>query len=148
METQIFMLENAMGDRQVKEALDSAAEAMKSIQASIGGVDAVQLQTGLIELSGQSIAPPTTIDIEMDFDDQELEQELEQWTSSGSTAVAKTPPLPSSAGVSESKDEANEDISILSLPKVPKENAAKSTSATRKKAEKTPSTKRLMKPVL
>ena len=110
METQMFMLENAMEDRQVQDALKAYTQTMQGLQATVG-VDPTTLQQGL-----EGFLEPNTAVAEFDFDEDELVQELEQWT----TPQKKT----SRAQTIENEDE----ISILSLPEVPAKTLSKKGS--------------------
>ena len=101
METQVFMLENALEDRQIQDALKSASEAMQGIQATVG-VDAAELQN-ILEGSINPVAQASAVEI--DFDEEELALELEQWATPQKKPASETP-----------LDD--DEISILSLPKV------------------------------
>mmetsp|Transcript_21214 Transcript_21214/g.27919 ORF Transcript_21214/g.27919 Transcript_21214/m.27919 type:complete len:510 (+) Transcript_21214:51-1580(+) len=147
METQIFMLENAMGDRQVKDALESAAQAMEGIQSAVGGMDATTLQAELEGLSGQPVVEAATmIDVDMEFDEHELEQELEQWTSPSSSLPENNKSSSSNVGISVESNDADDEISILSLPKVSAQKRTISSSSVSKKKKSSP--RRLIRAVL
>jgi hypothetical protein len=109
LETQIFQIENAMEDRQVYEALQAASKAMEGLHKTVG-VDAETLQEDLTSLATVS-AGSSVVDV--DVDEEELLKELEQWT---------TPQKKKRLEVEE------DDISILSLPKVPSTREASYSS--------------------
>lgn len=98
METQMFMLENAMEDRLVKRALDEAASAISGLQQAVGDPNATT-----IDLTTMNISLP--ID-NIDETDEELMEELEDWV----TPEGKR---------RRSKQDVEDNLSILSLPSVP-----------------------------
>eukprot|EP00980_Cylindrotheca_fusiformis_P003727 scaffold825_cov147-Cylindrotheca_fusiformis.AAC.2 len=132
METQMFLLENAMEDRQVTDAMNEATEAMQSLQDSVGISDLDHLS--------ELLATPqaTATQIGDDESEQELMEELEEWLD-GSTSKGKS--METNAT---SKEEFGDDVSILSLPQVPKPD--KKAVPRRKKKEK--QDRKLLKAVL
>ena len=127
METQMFMLENAMEDRQVHKALDEASNAMKNLQQSIGGSEAQA-----IDLSDITSLLPNAMDLEDEETDKELLKELEEWISPDSRTI-------------EANDNQDE-ISILTMPRIP--TVAPSDSGTIPEKEATGSVSKLMRAVL
>jgi hypothetical protein len=103
METQKFMLENAMEDRHVQKALNEASNAMKRLQQSIGGSSAAQA----IDLNDLTASLPMAMDLDQEETDGELLMELEQWMSPGA---------PTQDGQTSMNED---DISILSMPVIP-----------------------------
>lgn len=100
METQMFMLENAMESRQVQRALEDASTAMKGLQQSVG-TD--------VDLSDLSSSMPINLLEENLEDDDELLAELQEWLEPEKAKNSKNAQsiVP------------DDDISILSLPTVP-----------------------------
>eukprot|EP00957_Ditylum_brightwellii_P001961 150781-Ditylum_brightwellii.AAC.1 len=91
---------------------------MEGIQSAVGGMDATTLQAELEGLSGQPVVEAATmIDVDMEFDEHELEQELEQWTSPSSSLPENNKSSSSNVGISVESNDADDEISILSLPK-------------------------------
>jgi len=121
METQIFMLENAMEDRQVEEMLQEAAQAMKTLNEN-AGVPAIDLSDAAANI---------TLDLFGEEDEEELLEELRKWIS------------PPAEGEVQTKE--GDDVSILSLPTIP---ASVSSASTPSKKEETSSTRKLLKAVL
>jgi hypothetical protein len=99
METQMLMLENAIEDRQVKRALDEAASALSGLQQTVGDPYATS-----VDLTNMTLIPPT-LDM-VDETDEELMEQLEDWVSP-SDKRRKT------------QQEAEDNVSILSMPSVP-----------------------------
>jgi hypothetical protein len=100
METQLFMLENAMEDRHVKKALNEAASAISGLQQSIGDPNAE-----IIDLTQMNISFPSAD--EMDYEtDEDLMEELQDWVSPEERRKKAA-----------AKD--SDGLSILSLPSVP-----------------------------
>ena len=98
METQMFMLENAMEDRQVQKALDEASHTMKGLQQSVGDGDAVSM-----DLTDLTVSLPPSMMSEQDEDDEELFEELQDWLTPGQKKMQRE----------------EDDVSILSMPNVP-----------------------------
>lgn len=98
METQMFMLENAMEDRHVKKALDEAAAAISGLQTAIGDPNAT-----LVDLTSMNLSLQTASFI--DETDEELMEELEVWVSPDKRVKMKY--------------NGEDSESILSLPSVP-----------------------------
>lgn len=105
METQMFMLENAIEDRQAYKTLEEASNVMKSLQQSIGGRDAET-----VDLTDLSSLLPTSVDMEPEETEGELLEELEELMS----------PRPK-------KQTSERDISILSMPKIPSTRPSENT---------------------
>jgi len=98
METQIFMLENAMEDRQVEQMLQEAAQAMKMVNES-AGVDPA------INLSDVTAASLSLHLFGEEEDEEGLLQELHEWVSPSALDQVQT--------------NEGDDVSILSLPTIP-----------------------------
>lgn len=114
METQMFMLENAMEDRQVQKALTEAAQAMKGLQQSVG-ID----ETSTTDLADLTAALPVMTFDHQDNDDELLE-ELQEWIAPSEKETGRT-----------AKEE---DMSLITMPAVPNtsieaNNEASSTSS-------------------
>jgi hypothetical protein len=130
METQMFMLENAMEDRQVHKALEEAAHAMKSLQTGVGDSEAVS-----VDLMDLAATLPNSMLADQDEDDEELLEELQGWISPG---------LMKKIEASKEDDE----VSILSMPNVPT-SVAGISSLTTEASDSDPSTvEKLLKAVL
>lgn len=117
METQMFMIENAMEDRQVQKALEDASQAMKGLQQSVGDSEGT-----VMDLTNLSASLPSSSALlgEQD-DDDELLEELEAWLTPGQKKTLQHD---------------DDDVSILSMPNVPTSlNAANSLAADSSKAE-------------
>jgi hypothetical protein len=114
METQTFLLENAMEDRQITKAMEEANQAMHSLEESVGVPDLANLST---------LLAPTTPELGEEATEQELLEELEEWldvsTSTGKTQETGTL----------SDEHYDDDVSILSLPQVPKQHSNTPVSA-------------------
>jgi hypothetical protein len=108
METQMFMLENAMEDRHVKKALDEAASAISGLQQGIGDPNATIID--LVEFS----ATLPKLDDEKESD-EELLEELQEWLS------------PEEAKKAKQKEDYT--VSILSMPNVPKASSTTERSS-------------------
>ena len=105
METQMFMLENAMEDRQVHKALEEASQAMKSLQQNAGASE-----TSSVDLTDLAA---TLLDSE--DDDEELMEELQGWIS------------PEGAKKRQAMNTEDDGVSILSMPNVPTSTAAQTS---------------------
>jgi hypothetical protein len=114
METQTFLLENAMEDRQITNAMEEANQAMHTLQESVGVPDLANLSTLLV---------PITPELDEEATEQELLEELEEWLNV-STSTGKT----QETGTS-SDEHYDDDVSILSLPQVPKQQTKTPVSA-------------------
>lgn len=97
METQMFMLENAMEDQQVQKALNEASHAMKGLQDSVGDTEASTMD---LTNMAESLSPTA---VTTDEDDEELMEELQGWLEPGQKRA----------------QEDTEEVSILSMPNVP-----------------------------
>eukprot|EP00934_Nitzschia_sp_Nitz4_P001319 Nitzschia sp. Nitz4//scaffold7_size249615//28732//30351//NITZ4_001142-RA/size249615-processed-gene-0.174-mRNA-1//-1//CDS//3329558337//1319//frame0 len=132
METQLFMLENAMEDRQVQKALEDASQAMRGLQEDVAeGVDLTDLTTSI----------PENVLVDVVDNDDELLDELQELLEPGSQQGEKA-----SHG-----DALEDDISLLSLPNVPvaPELSRESSNAeTPQTNEESPSMGKLLKAVL
>jgi hypothetical protein len=99
METQMFMLENAIEDRHIKKALDEAASALSGLQQAVGDPYATS-----VDLTNMNLTAPT-VDI-VDETDEELMEQLEDWINP-SDKRRKT------------QQDSEDNAYILSLPIVP-----------------------------
>lgn len=122
METQMFMLENAMEDRQVQKALTEAAQAMKGLQESVG-ID----ETSMTDLADLTSTLPV-MSIEHQDNDEELLEELQEWI---------TPTEKEVGGIKK-----EEDLSHITMPAVP------NTSIGSNKEASNTSIDRLLKAIL
>ena len=110
METQMFMLENAMEDRYVKKALNEAASAISGLQQSIGDPNAE-----IIDLTQMNLSLPSADELDYETD-EELMEELQDWVSPEEKRRKEA-------------DKDSDRLSILSLPSVP--DSLPSTGSTR-----------------
>ena len=117
METQIFMLENAMEDRQVEQMLQEAAQAMKTVNER-AGVDPA------MDLSDVAAASLSLNLFGEEEDEEGLLQELHEWVSPPEKVQTKE----------------GDDVSILSLPTIPA-----SVSSTPSKEEEPSSIRNMLK---
>lgn len=131
METQMFLLQNAMEDRQVVKAMEEANQAMENLKESTGIEDLSHLDEVLTSTVSVPQSIPEQIVVE---DDQDLLDELQDWLLD----------LPGNENQQTSKiTQVNHDeISILSLPQVP------STSQLQTATRKSSPVKKLLKAVL
>lgn len=119
METQMFLLENAMEDRQITKAMDDANQAMHSLQESVGVSDLANLSTLLAE-------PLQTIAVGGEEEsEQELLEELEEWLD--------MPKSKTKESTASKEAQFDDDVSILSLPQVPKTDSAARASSVKEK---------------
>ena len=81
METQIFMLDNAMEDRQVQQTLAEASQAMASLRKHTVG-DSSSAEDFAEDLAASLAADNNGIAHLDDEDEEELLEELQQWISS------------------------------------------------------------------
>ena len=124
LETQIFQIETSIEDRHIQEALQAASQAMVGIQQTVG-IDAETLQEDLTSLTSTTMS--AAVDTMDDVDEEELLQELEQWT----TPKKKQPKKKESTKPrhnqhQEELDDVDE-MSILSLPQVPLQLSTEAT---------------------
>lgn len=130
METQMFLLQNAMEDRQVVKAMEEANQAMENLKESTGIEDLSHLDEVLTSTVSVPQSIPEQIVVE---DDQDLLDELQDWLD-----------LPGNENQQTSKitQVSNDEISILSLPQVPP------TSQLQPATRKSSRVKKLLKAVL
>lgn len=152
METQIFMLENAMEDRQVQQTLAEASQAMASLRKHTVG-DSSSAEDFAEDLAASLAADNNGIAHLDDEDEEELLEELQQWISS-----------PEGVGEKGSREDSltdtltDEEAGMLALPptlsaSLPSVPANSQASAGSKKEENTStstssSIRNLMKAVL
>ena len=127
METQQFMLENILEDRHVKKAMDDAAKAMEALHQAVGG-DPSLVATDTADMS-PSITPSPSVHVE-DLDDEDLMAELEEWlapehskkprASTSSTRRQSSEQLEVLIKEAEAQQQDDDEISILTLPSIPK----------------------------
>ncbi len=109
METQMFMLENAMEDRQVQKALADAVQAMHVLQQS-AGVN----ETSMTDLTDLTTALPLFL-IDQEENDEELLEELQEWITPRENKVTTVD---------------NDDLlSTLSMPTVPASSIADNSTS-------------------
>lgn len=128
METQMFMLENAMEDRQVHKALEEASHAMKSLQQSLGDSEAMSF-----DLTDLTATLPPSMLVDQEEDDEELLEELQGWIS------------PEQAKDRATKED--DQVSILSMPNVP-DSAGGFSSTSSETADTDSTVEKLIRAVL
>jgi hypothetical protein len=115
METQLLVLENAMEDRHITQALQDANQAMQVLEQSVGIAN--------LSMSNTTDVIPTFIEAEED--NPELLQELEEWLSTSSTTSKST----IKSTVKQDANDDDDDVSILSLPQVPSRSTSHITNS-------------------
>mmetsp|Transcript_11061 Transcript_11061/g.22666 ORF Transcript_11061/g.22666 Transcript_11061/m.22666 type:complete len:525 (-) Transcript_11061:172-1746(-) len=106
METQIFMLENAMEDRQVQTTLNEASQAMASLQQSAKTDESLENFAGDLT---DALTSDNTMPVLGQEEEEELLDELNEWISSPEADNTTGNPNATSALT-------DDDMGVLSLP--------------------------------
>mmetsp|Transcript_3913 Transcript_3913/g.4358 ORF Transcript_3913/g.4358 Transcript_3913/m.4358 type:complete len:142 (-) Transcript_3913:66-491(-) len=141
METQMFLLENAMEDRQVTKAMDEAHQAMQGLEQGVGITDLANFSNMM--MGPQHYEMPDNIE---DITDHELLKELEEWFESSTLSGKEA--KDDSSDMLDYHEGGNDDVSILSLPQVPFQPTPKITLNSETSASKSTSSELLKAVVL